>query len=191
MFSGLDAVLAPPALRVRATGRPLEILSGEAVASLQLVKTGGEAFAGASLRSVGTAVTWIGELQPSVHFRSEKSRLKLARTWKYIWSVRNSQTMYTLDGCIGIRTVAPLASRRDEADEKSRLVGRLNPCYSSALHTFQSRRCNPVICEPCVAAGVLVLSPYHFKAESFPFRVPARESNAKTLSDLARLGASD
>ena len=40
MFSGLGAVLAPPALRVRATGRPLEILSGEAVASLQLVKDG-------------------------------------------------------------------------------------------------------------------------------------------------------
>ena len=49
MFSGLDALLAPLALRVRATGRPLEILSGEAVASLQLVKTGGETFAGACL----------------------------------------------------------------------------------------------------------------------------------------------
>jgi len=47
VFSGLYGVLAPPALRVRATGRPLEILSGEAIASLQLVKTGGEAFAGA------------------------------------------------------------------------------------------------------------------------------------------------
>jgi len=35
VFSGL---YAPPALRVRATRRPLEILSGEAVASLQLVK---------------------------------------------------------------------------------------------------------------------------------------------------------
>ena len=70
VFSGLYAVLAPPALRVRATGLPLEILSGEAVASLQLVKTGGEAFAGAShdgvrfllsARSV-LAVTCFGEL---------------------------------------------------------------------------------------------------------------------------------
>jgi len=38
VFSGLYAVLAPQAIRVRAPGRPLEILSGEAVASLQLVK---------------------------------------------------------------------------------------------------------------------------------------------------------
>jgi len=37
VLSGLDSVLAPPEIRVRATGRPLEVLSGEAVASL-LVK---------------------------------------------------------------------------------------------------------------------------------------------------------
>jgi len=68
VFSGLYAVLAPPALRVRAAGRPLEILSGEAVATLQLM--GGEAFAGAchdgvrfmlSARSV-LAATYFGEI---------------------------------------------------------------------------------------------------------------------------------
>jgi len=33
MFTGLDAVLAPPAFRVRASGRPLGLLPGEAMAS--------------------------------------------------------------------------------------------------------------------------------------------------------------
>ena len=67
VFSGLYAVLAPSALRVRATDRPLEILSDEAVASLQLVKTGGEAFAGTChdgvffARSL-LAATCLGEL---------------------------------------------------------------------------------------------------------------------------------
>jgi len=34
MFTGLDAVLAPQAFRVRASDRPLEVLFGKAVTSL-------------------------------------------------------------------------------------------------------------------------------------------------------------
>jgi len=64
VFSGL---YAPPAIRVRPTGRLLEILSGEAVASLQLLKTGGRLSRRGNLR-----VICLGELRAFVHFRSEK-----------------------------------------------------------------------------------------------------------------------
>ena len=47
MFSGLDAVMAPLALHARPPGRPLEVRSGEAVACLQLIESGGEALVGA------------------------------------------------------------------------------------------------------------------------------------------------
>ena len=48
VFSGLDSVLAPPALRVRATG-PQEMLSGEVVGLLALATRG----SGFCFRSVG------------------------------------------------------------------------------------------------------------------------------------------
>jgi len=89
MFTGL----APPAFRVRAYGRPLEVLSGKAVASLQLVEAGGEALVGTChdgirflfLAPSVFAVAGLGELPadpvPGLRprFFSGKSRLKLAR----------------------------------------------------------------------------------------------------------------
>ena len=84
--------MAPPALRVRATGRPLVNLSGQAAASLRLVKTGGEAFASACHDGVRfllfvwsvLAVTCFGDRSADPvkglrTFSSEKLRLKLAR----------------------------------------------------------------------------------------------------------------
>ena len=52
MLPGLDAILAPPAGGVGAACGPSQVLSGQAVVSLQLVEPGGEALIGPCHRGV-------------------------------------------------------------------------------------------------------------------------------------------
>jgi len=115
MFSGLDAVLAPLALHARPPGRPLEVRSGEAVACLQLIESGGEALVGAChdgvrlllfARPVLALLVFASFLliqsRASVHFLSEKSRLKLARD-QFTSIPRNCQPLGVLRHEVSLR----------------------------------------------------------------------------------------
>ena len=87
MFPSLDIVLAPPAGGIWAAGGPCQVLSGQAVARLQLAKPGGEALIGPRhrflfsqgryFRLLVLASIFLAQPLASFHFFSEKSRLTL------------------------------------------------------------------------------------------------------------------
>jgi len=92
MFLGLDGLTRSTGGASTAPGRPLKVLPREAVACLQQIESGGEALVGAChdgvrlcfslgryLRLLVFARFPRTQSRASVHFLSEKSRLKLAR----------------------------------------------------------------------------------------------------------------